>query len=157
MAKESAGLLMYRIRAGRPEVLLVHPGGPFFAGKDEGAWTIPKGEVEEGEDDLAAARREFEEETGLRPAGPFLPLGSITQKGGKVVHAWAFEGDAEPATIRSNSFRMEWPPRSGKQVEFAEVDRAGFFGIDEAERKINPAQVPLVEALERLVQGGDLV
>ena len=157
MPKESAGLLMYRIRAERPEVMLVHPGGPFFEGKNEGAWTIPKGVIEEGEDDLAAARREFEEETGLRPAGPFLPLGSITQKGGKVVHAWAFEGDAEPAAIRSNSFRMEWPPRSGKQVDFAEIDRAGFFGIEEAKRKLNPAQIPLLDALERLVPGRDLV
>jgi len=154
MAKESAGLLMYRIRAGRPEVLLVHPGGPFFAGMDEGAWTIPKGEIEEGEDHLAAARREFEEETGLRPEGHFVSLGSITQKGGKIVQAWAFEGDAEPGTVRSNTFRMEWPPRSGAHVEFAEVDRAGFFDFDEAKRKINPAQVPLLEALERLVPGG---
>jgi len=157
MPKASAGLLMYRVRAGRLEVLLVHPGGPFFSGKHEGVWTIPKGEIEEGEDPLAAARREFEEETGLSPEGLFVPIGSIRQKGGKVVSAWAFEGDAEPATFRSNSFKMEWPPRSGKQAEFPEIDRAAFFGLHDAKRAINPAQAPLLKALERLVPVRNLV
>ena len=155
MPKVSAGLLMYRVRNGRPEVLLVHPGGPLFAGKDAGVWTIPKGEIEAGEDELAAARREFEEETGLRAEGPFLPLGSITQKGGKVVLAWAFRGDGDPEAIRSNTFRMEWPPRSGREAEFPEIDRAAFFDLEEAKRTINPSQVPLLEALERLVRGGE--
>lgn len=157
MPKVSVGLLMYRRRSGRLEVLLAHPGGPLFAGKDAGFWTIPKGEIEEGEGELEAARREFEEETGMRPEGAFIPLGSITQRGGKIVRAWAFEGDCDPGTVRSNTFRMEWPPRSGKQQEFAEIDRVGFFSIEEAKKKINAAQVPLVEALERLVPGGDLM
>ncbi|HKB07662.1 MAG TPA: NUDIX domain-containing protein [Candidatus Polarisedimenticolia bacterium] len=155
MPRESAGLLMYRARGERLEVLLVHPGGPFFADRHEGVWTIPKGEIEAGEDALAAARREFEEETGLKPEGRFVPMGTVRQKGGKVVHAWAFEGDAEPGAIRSNSFRMEWPPRSGKQVEFPEIDRAAFFDLKEARRAINPAQAPFLDALERIVRGGD--
>jgi len=157
MPKVSVGLLMYRRRSGRLEVLLAHPGGPLFAGKDAGFWTIPKGEIEEVEGELEAARREFEEEAGVRPEGAFIPLGSITQRGGKIVRAWGFEGDRDPGTVRSNTFRMEWPPRSGKLQEFAEIDRVEFFSIEEAKRKINPAQVPLVEALERLVPGGDLV
>lgn len=155
MPRESAGLLMYRAGGQRLEVLLVHPGGPFFSGKHEGAWTIPKGEIEVGEEPLAAARREFEEETGLKPEGRFVPMGSIRQKGGKVVRAWAFEGDADPSAIRSNSFRMEWPPRSGKQVEFPEIDRAAFFDLGDARLAINPAQAPFLDALERLVRGGD--
>ena len=133
------------------QVLLVHPGGPFFRNKDEGAWSIPKGEVEPGEDPLAAAVREFEEEIGTAPIGPYLPLGSAKQKGGKVVHAWAFEGDCDPAAIRCNTFTMEWPPRSGRQAEFPEVDRAGFFGPEEARRKINVGQAPLIDELERIV------
>jgi len=155
MPKVSAGLLMYRVRNGRLEVLLVHPGGPLFAGKDAGVWTIPKGEIEAGEDELAAARRELEEETGFHAEGPFLPLGSITQKGGKVVRAWAFRGDADPEAIRSNTFRMEWPPRSGRQAEFPEIDRAAFFDLEEAKRRINPSQIPLFEALNRLLRGGE--
>jgi predicted NUDIX family NTP pyrophosphohydrolase len=140
---------MYRRRDGVLEVLLVHPGGPFWAKKDLGAWTIPKGEVAEGEDELTTAQREFEEETGLRAEGPFHPLGSVRQKAGKVVHAWAFEGDGDPATIRSNTFEVEWPPGSGQLRTFPEVDRADFFGLEEARRRINPAQVELLDALEQ--------
>src|SRR5262252_3749819 len=127
MAKLSAGLLMYRRREGGLEVFLVHPGGPFWAKKDLGAWSIPKGEYDEGEEPLAAARREFEEETGIQPEGHFVPLKTIKQPGGKTVLAWAFEGDADVAAIKSNTFSMEWPPHSGKQQDFPEVDRAGWF------------------------------
>jgi len=147
--KRSAGLLLYRIRGGAVEVFLVHPGGPFWAKKDLGAWSIPKGEYGPGEDPLEAARRELEEETGLRPGGPPLPLGSARQPGGKEVLAWAVEGDADPAAIRSNTFSMEWPPRSGKQAEFPEVDRAGWFAMDVARKKILKGQVALLEQLER--------
>jgi predicted NUDIX family NTP pyrophosphohydrolase len=152
--RTSAGLLLFRRRGGGVEVLLVHPGGPFWAKKDHGAWTIPKGEPAEGEDELATAQREFGEETGVAPKGPFLPLGSVTQKGGKVVHAWAFESDCDPDAIRSNTFQVEWPPRSGQWRTYPEVDRAAFFGFAEARRRINPAQVALLEALERLTGTG---
>ena len=151
MARVSAGLLMYRRRAGALQVLLVHPGGPFWAKKDLGAWTIPKGEVAEGEDLLATARREFEEETSLRPDGPFEPLGSITQKAGKVVHAWAFEGDCDPTAVRSNTYKVEWPPRSGQWREFPEVDRAEWFSLADARAKINAAQAELLARLEEVV------
>ncbi|NIR43874.1 MAG: NUDIX domain-containing protein [Gemmatimonadetes bacterium] len=147
MPKTSAGLLMYRIREGALEVLLVHPGGPFWRSKDKGAWTIPKGEIGSDEDALAAARREFEEETGLRAKGPFIPLTPVRQKGGKTVRAWAFAGDCDPQRLRSNVFELEWPPGSGQAREFPETDRAGFFGLDETLEKMNPAQVPLVEEL----------
>src|SRR3954470_5515017 len=143
MPKVSAGLLMYRRQGGQLQVLLVHPGGPFWRNKDAGAWTIPKGEVAEGEDLLATARREFEEELGVRPAGTFVPLTPVRQKGGKQVHAWCFEGDLDPAAVRSNTFTMEWPPKSGRQAEFPEVDRAEFFDLPTARQKINPAQVAL--------------
>ncbi len=148
--RESAGLLVVRVRGGRLEVLLAHPGGPFWAKKDEGAWTIPKGELEPGEDALAAARREFEEETGTRPEGPFARLPPARQKGGKLVYAWACEGDLDPDAIRSNTFTIEWPPRSGQRREFPEIDRAGFFRLDEARRKLNPAQAPWLDEVERL-------
>ena len=151
MAKVSAGLLMYRRRGGRVEVLLVHPGGPFWRNKDAGAWSIPKGEVQAGEDLLAAARREFEEELGLRAEGPFTQLNPVKQKGGKVVHAWAFEGDCDPAAIRSNTFTTEWPPRSGRMAEFPEIDRAEFFTLAEAIGKVNPAQAGLIDQLGRLL------
>ena len=141
---------MFRRRESGPEVLLVHPGGPFWAKKDLGAWTIPKGELEEGEDELATAQREFEEETGIRPAGPFHALGRVRQKSGKVVHAWAFEGDCAPETIRSNTFKMEWPARSGMWREYPEVDQAQWFALQEARRRINPAQVALLDALPGL-------
>jgi predicted NUDIX family NTP pyrophosphohydrolase len=151
MPKVSAGLLMYRERGGQLEVLLVHPGGPFWAKKDLGAWSLPKGEVGPGEDALATAQREFEEETGIQPRGAFIGLGSVTQKSGKTVQAWAFQGDSDPAAARSNTFMLEWPPRSGKIQEFPEIDRAGFFAIEQAKKKINPAQVTLLERLERSV------
>ena len=153
MAKTSAGLLMYRISDGDLQVLLVHPGGPLWKNKDEGVWTIPKGEVALGEDQIAAAMREFQEETGIVPGGPggaLTPLGSIKQKSGKIVHAWAFEGDCDPDQITSNSFSMEWPPQSGRQQSFPEVDRAGFFTIDQAKQKINPAQIALLDALVKI-------
>jgi predicted NUDIX family NTP pyrophosphohydrolase len=150
MARTSAGLLMYRVRGGVVEVLLVHPGGPFWRNKDEGAWSIPKGEVAEGEDLLEAARREFEEELGTRPEGTFAPIGSVKQKGGKVVHAWAFEGDLDLSAVRSNTFEMEWPPRSGKRVAFPEVDRAEFFDLATARGKINAGQA---EFLDRIAAG----
>ena len=147
MAKESAGLLMFRRKDAQLEFLLVHPGGPFWKNKDAGAWTIPKGAVEEGEDAMAAAKREFEEELGLKAEGDFIELRPIKQKGGKVVRAWAFEGECDPSQIKSNSFTMEWPPRSGKQAEFPEVDRAEFFNLEKAKEKINQAQIPLLEEL----------
>jgi predicted NUDIX family NTP pyrophosphohydrolase len=153
MPRISAGLLMFRRRGRVPEVLLAHPGGPFWAKKDLGAWTIPKGEMAKGEDGLTTARREFEEETGVRPEGPFHPLGSVEQRAGKVVHAWAFEGDCDPAAIRSNSFRVPWPPGSGQWQTFPEVDRAEWFGLDEARRRINPGQAPLLGALEAILPG----
>jgi predicted NUDIX family NTP pyrophosphohydrolase len=151
MAGSSAGLLMYRMKRGALQVLLVHPGGPYWRKKDEGAWTIPKGEIDDDEDALDAARREFEEERGLRPEGPFIALTPVKQKGGKVVHAWAFAGDCDPGRLRSNTFELEWPPRSGRRREFPEVDRAEFFEVDEARTKMNPAQVALVEQLVRTV------
>ena len=147
MPKVSAGLLMYRRREGDLEVLLVHPGGPLFVNRDDGFWSIPKGEVDADEDLLAAACREFTEETGLEPTGPFLPLGQIKQRGGKLVHAWAFEGDCDPASIRSNTFEMEWPPRSGRRQTFSEIDRAAFFDLDAARHKINPAQTTFLDTL----------
>jgi predicted NUDIX family NTP pyrophosphohydrolase len=153
MPRVSAGLLMFRRKGDAPQVLLAHPGGPLWAKKDLGAWTIPKGEGAPDEDLLATARREFEEETGFRPQGPFHPLGRVKQKSGKVVHAWAFEGDVGPAALRSNTFSMEWPPRSGQRHDFPEVDRAEFFDIAEARRRINPAQAELLDALERLLAG----
>ena len=149
MPKISAGLLMYRIRNGELQFLLAHPGGPYFQGKDAGAWGIPKGELAAGEDLLGAAQREFEEETGFKPSPPFMKLEPITQKSGKVVHAWAFAGDCDPNQLRSNSFRMEWPPRSGQKQEFPEVDRAEWFGLTEGKQKIKASQIPLLEELER--------
>ena len=135
------------------EVLLVHPGGPFWASRDEGAWTIPKGEPAEGEEPLDTARREFSEETGLRAQGPYLALGSVRQKGGKVVRAWAFEGDCDPAAVHSNTCEVEWPPRSGRRLVVPEVDRAAWFDLAEARRRINPAQADLLDALAAQVAG----
>jgi predicted NUDIX family NTP pyrophosphohydrolase len=152
MPKQSAGLLLFRRRAGALEVLLVHPGGPFWAKRDLGAWSIPKGELDAGEDPLAAARRELEEETGLRAAGPFFALGAVRQRGGKQVSAWAAPGEFDPAALRSVEFEIEGPPRSGKRRRFPEVDRAAWFGLDEARRRILPAQAPLLDRLAVLVQ-----
>lgn len=139
---------MYRTRDGAIEVLLAHPGGPFWARKDAGVWSIPKGEIKENEDLFLAAKREFEEEVGIAPVGTYIPLGSIKQKGGKVVHAWAFEGNCEPANITSGTFQMEWPPRSGEQKEFPEIDRAEFFSIEQAREKINAAQAEFLDRLK---------
>jgi len=150
-ASVSAGLLLFRRRPSGLEVFLAHPGGPFWRDRDAGAWTIPKGLVEQGEDLLAAAEREFLEETGIRPAPPFLPLGSIRQKGGKVVHAWAWEGDADPSAVRSNVMRTEWPRGSGRWLEFPEVDRCAWFGTVTAGARINSAQRELIDRLESLV------
>jgi predicted NUDIX family NTP pyrophosphohydrolase len=147
MPKRSAGLLMYRRSGGVLEVLLVHPGGPFWMKKDAGAWSIPKGEYADGEEPLAAATREFQEETGLVAAGPYLPLTPVKQQGGKVVHAWAFEGDCRAESLKSTTFSLEWPPRSGRHREFPEVDRAGWFGLGEAKRKILPGQIALLDEL----------
>jgi predicted NUDIX family NTP pyrophosphohydrolase len=153
VAKRSAGLLLYRTQHGAVEVFLVHPGGPFWTKKDEGAWTIPKGEIDAGEDPLAAAIREFAEETGTMLQGDFRPLPAIRQAGGKTVLAWALVGDLDAAAIRSNEFEMEWPPKSGKRRRFPEVDRAQWFTLDEARRKINKAQIALLAALVALIGG----
>ena len=149
-AKRSAGLLLYRRPAGKLEVLLVHPGGPFWQKKDLGAWTIPKGEFAAEEDPLDAARREFHEETGREVAGPFMPLTPVKQAGGKTVHAWAVEGDFDPRALKSNTFSLEWPPRSGRRQEFPEVDRAAWFDLEEAKRRINRGQADLLYELEQL-------
>jgi predicted NUDIX family NTP pyrophosphohydrolase len=150
-AKQSAGLLVYRYRAGALEIFLVHPGGPFWAKKDAGAWSIPKGEFGPGEDKLAAARREFYEETGLALDGVFVELAPVKQSGGKQVFAWAIEQDLDAAAVRSNSFSLEWPPRSGRTQEFPEVDRAAWFDLPLALVKILKGQQPLVlQLLARL-------
>ena len=148
-SKTSAGLLMFRIRSGQLEVFLAHPGGPFFRNKDDGHWTIPKGEIEVGEDLLAAAQREFKEEVGINPSGEFLQLGNVVQKGGKIVHAWAFQGawdEAQP--LRSNTFELEWPPGSGTIQRFPEIDRAGFFSMSHARQKLKEAQHPFLDRLQ---------
>ena len=152
MPRLSAGLLMYRIQDGKLQVLLAHPGGPLFKHKDEGAWTIPKGEIEPGEDLLEAAKREFEEEIGVTPTGPFIALTPITQKGGKIVHAWAFKGDCEARAIVSNTFSIEWPPRSGRLMDFPEIDRAEFYDLAVASRKIKAAQAALIDELQGVVE-----
>jgi len=151
MPKTSAGILLFRKRPTEVEILLVHPGGPLWARKDEGAWSIPKGEAEPGEDLLAAARREFSEETGACVEGDVLDLGSFKQPSGKLVAAWACEGDLDPAALVSMAFAMEWPPRSGKIAEFPEVDRAEWFSLEEAQRKILKGQRPILAALARRV------
>jgi predicted NUDIX family NTP pyrophosphohydrolase len=164
--RTSAGILLYRRRSvddgaegtgdGRLEVLLAHPGGPFFTKRDLGHWTIPKGEPDGGEQALeAVARREFEEETGttIDPAAPLIELGSIVQKGGKIVHAWGIEGDLDAAAARSNEFEMEWPPRSGRRERFPEIDRVAWFEPTEARRRVKPTQVPLIERLEAALEG----
>jgi len=147
MPKRSAGILLYRRRGAGLELLLVHPGGPFWAKKDLGAWSIPKGEYGAGEDAFAVAKREFEEETGAPPQGKFLPLGEVVQGGGKIVTAWALEGDFDPVTLRSNTFELEWPPRSGRVQSCPEVDRAQWFAPDEARAKILKGQSPFIARL----------
>jgi predicted NUDIX family NTP pyrophosphohydrolase len=150
MTKESAGLLLYRRCRGALEVFLVHPGGPFWAKKDVGAWSIPKGETEPGEERLARARREFAEETGHEIDGAFRALAPVRQSGGKIVHAWAVEGDCDTDAIASNSFTIEWPPRSGRMQSFPEVDRAGWFTLPLARQKILKSQLPLLDELEAM-------
>lgn len=152
MAKISAGLVIYRRRSSGVEVLLVHPGGPFWRGKEDGAWSIPKGEVRADEELLAAARRECFEEIGLQIGGPFTPLEPIRQRGGKTVYAWAVAADFDESQVTSNNFTMEWPPRSGKQQEFPEVDKAQWFDFETAMRKINGGQQPLLKQLEALIK-----
>jgi predicted NUDIX family NTP pyrophosphohydrolase len=147
MPKRSAGLLMFRHPGRKLELLLVHPGGPFWAKKDLGAWSIPKGEYAGGEDPCAAALREFEEETGARPGGALLPLGEVTQPGRKIVTGWAVEGDFDPATLTSNMFELEWPPNSGRTSSFPEVDRAAWFSVDEARQRILSGQRDFIERL----------
>lgn len=146
--KQSAGLLVYRGSGGALEVLLVHPGGPFWTKKDDSAWFIPKGEIEPGEEALGAARREFREELGIEPPpGEPLELGSVKNKSGKLIHAWALSGDLDLAGFHSNTFSLEWPPRSGTTREFPEVDRAQYFGVAEASTKMSPGELPLLERL----------
>ena len=153
--KQAAGLLLFRGVVGALEVLLVHPGGPLWARKDDGAWSIPKGEVEPDEDALAAARREVEEETGARPSGTFIALSPVRQTGGKIVHVWAIESDFDPASLKSNLFEMEWPPKSGNRRSFPEVDRAAWFDLETAGRKILPSQAVVLRHLqERLTETG---
>jgi predicted NUDIX family NTP pyrophosphohydrolase len=151
MAKTSAGIVLFRRHPAGLEVMLVHPGGPFWAKKDAGSWSIPKGLAAEGEDLLAAAKREFVEETGMSVEGAFLALGAHKQPGGKTIVAWALEGDFDPTTLKSNMFAIEWPPRSGRMAEFPEVDQAVWYSIDEALEKVNKGQRPIITALvERL-------
>ena len=151
MPKAAAGLLLYRRHPAGIEVLLAHPGGPFWPRKDVGAWSIPKGEIDPGEDPVAAARREFREEIGLEVTGPVAPLGQQKQGSGKLVRIWASEGDFDPAQLRSNTFEMEWPKGSGRTQTFPEVDRAAWFALDEARRRILPGQAPFLDALLTLV------
>ncbi|HEX4602092.1 MAG TPA: NUDIX domain-containing protein [Gemmatimonadales bacterium] len=147
MAKRSAGLVLYRRGDGGLEVLLVHPGGPFWAKKDLGAWSIPKGEIADGEDPLEAAQREFREETGCVARGDYVPLAPVRLSSGKIIHAWAVAGDCDPSRVPSNTFAMEWPPRSGRMRDFPEVDRAAWFPLSEARRRITPGQARLMDQL----------
>jgi predicted NUDIX family NTP pyrophosphohydrolase len=149
--KQSAGVLVYRRSARGLEFLLAHPGGPVFRRRDAGAWTIPKGEIEPGEEPLAAAQRELLEETGFVLPGPFVPLGSVKQKNGKIVHAWACEGSVDPRALTSAKFQMQWPPRSGRIGEYPELDRADYFSFELAREKLNAAQFELVERLAALL------
>ena len=152
MAKQSAGIILYRHRDSTLEIFLVHPGGPFWKNKDSGAWSIPKGEFDKREDPLQAARREFHEETGCSVDGSFIALRPVRQAGGKMVHAWAVEGDCEAESIRSNSFTIEWPPRSAQRKEFLEVDRAGWFSLELARKKILKGQLMLLDELQRILK-----
>jgi predicted NUDIX family NTP pyrophosphohydrolase len=149
--KKTAGLLLYRIRNSAIEVFLVHPGGPFWAKKDEGAWSIPKGEFADDEQPLSAAKREFQEETGFSMEGNFMALAPLKQRSGKLVYAWALEGDCDAGAIKSNLFSMEWPPRSGKRQEYPEVDRASWFTLESAKRRIVPGQIAFLEELQQML------
>ncbi len=151
MAKKSAGILLLRTHNNNPEVFLVHPGGPFWIKKDEGAWSIPKGEFEDDEEPLAAAKREFEEETGIKISGEFIELTPIKQKSGKIVYAWAVEGNIDPAKIKSNEFEIEWPPKSGKMKTFPEIDKAAWFYFDEAKKKILESQANFIDELKKIL------
>ena len=154
MAKQiSAGILLYRVRKGALEVFLVHPGGPYWRNKDVGAWSIPKGLLEQGDNELMAAKREFEEETGSPVNGEFVELAPLKQPSGKVVHAWAVQGDIDASSVRSNPFPMEWPPRSGKMQQFPEIDRGGWFTLDIAREKILNGQRGFIDQLERRLNG----
>lgn len=153
MVKKSAGLIMYLYKNSDLKIFLVHPGGPYFTKKDEGNWSIPKGSIEDNEDTLATAIREFEEETGLKPSGNFISLGEITMKSGKIIYAWAFEGkEIVDYLYKSNLFEMEWPPRSGKREKFPEADKFEFFSVDEAKKKINSSQIPLIDNLVNYIK-----
>jgi predicted NUDIX family NTP pyrophosphohydrolase len=153
--KKSAGILLYRIRNGAPEVLLVHPGGPFWKNKDAGAWSIPKGEPDADEDPLDTALRELQEETGIAvKKSTCTPLTPVKQKAGKLILAWAMKGNLNPSDINSNTFEMEWPPKSGRQQSFPEVDRAAWFSLPEAQEKINPAQAALIDELAEIIKPG---
>jgi predicted NUDIX family NTP pyrophosphohydrolase len=149
--KQSAGILLYRMTGSQMEVFLVHPGGPFFKNKDDGWWTIPKGEPLPDEPLLIAAKREFQEETGYLPGGDAVPLAPISQKGGKRVHCWAMMGDLDPEALRSNTFMLEWPPKSGKQIAFAEIDKGGWFDVAQAKKKINQMQFSFLEELVKVL------
>ncbi|MCE5277114.1 MAG: NUDIX domain-containing protein [Planctomycetaceae bacterium] len=153
MPRTSAGLIMFRLCGRDAEVLLVHPGGPLWKNRDVGGWSIPKGHVEPGEDFLAAAHREFTEETGLVAKGPFIPLSAVRERSGKMVHAWAFEGDCDVSTVVSNTFTMEWPPRSGKFAKFPEIDRAAFFTLEEAREKLHAGLDELIDQIEKKILG----
>ena len=153
MAKRSAGLLMFRRKGGELELFLVHPGGPFWAAKDAGAWTVPKGEYVEGEEPLDAAKREFTEETGFEATGEFIDLGTVRQSSGKIVNAWAFEGDCDPAKLVSNFCEIEWPPRSGKKMEIPEVDRGVWFPLQDARKAILKTQQDFLDVLQAKLNG----
>lgn len=150
---QSAGILLFRRLTNETEFFLVHPGGPFFTKRDAGWWTIPKGELLDGEDPLTAAIREFEEETGHLPSGEFIPLGSVQQKGGKIVLGWALEGELDTSAVKSNTFEMEWPPRSGKMKSFPEIDKGAWYNFNEAALKINDRQKAFLEALTAFLKG----
>ena len=152
MPPKSAGIVLYRIQNNGIEVFLVHPGGPFWSKKDDGAWSIPKGEFNENEEPLAAAKREFQEETGIKISGEFIQLSPVKQKSGKMVYAWAVEGDIDPEKIKSNHFEIEWPPRSGKMKSFPEIDKAAWFQLGDAQKKILEAQSALIRELESKIQ-----
>jgi len=157
MAKKSAGLLMYTRLNSELKIFLVHPGGPFFVKKDNNSWSIPKGIIEDDEDKLETAKREFKEETGLKPSGNYIPLGEVTLKSGKIIYAWAFEGkEDQNFSYKSNLFEMEWPPNSGKKQKFPEADKFGFFTVEEAKRKINAAQIPLIDKLVEYLKKKEL-